>query len=361
MSLYAVDHDNDTETWCDFHANTRTECGCKPPGDAGLLLAIKSGTTLGEATFDPVRWAVPDVLPEGCTLLVGGPKKGKSWLVLHAALAVADGDLAFGCIPVDAGPVLYLALEDGERRLQERIRMLRGSGPFPDRFHYATEIEPGKVLTTIRAWLERNPDTRLLILDTLGKVMPPKDRDESTYERDYRIGGALKRITADYPGLALVVVHHDRKAKTDDFVDSVSGTNGLAGAADTIVYLQRDRHSIDGVLSVTGRDVTENEYAITLRDGVAWELTGRSLDTSRAQAGEVRDQARAANLGPDMQSILDHLRQSPTGARAADVAEATGIDKGKAAAYLKRLADNGHIHRLERGLYAPKGVHSWGM
>jgi len=149
--------------------------------------------------------------------------------------------------------------------------------------------------------------------------------------------------------------------ETDDFVDSVSGTNGLAGAADTIIYLQRDRHSLDGVLSVTGRDVTENEYAITLHDGVLWQLSGGTLETSRAQAGQVRDEVRTANLGPDMQSILDHLRDNPSGARAADVASATGIDKGKAAAYLKRLADNGHIHRLERGLYVTKGLLSWGM
>jgi hypothetical protein len=32
------------------------------------------------------------------------------------------------------------------------------------------------------------------------------------------------------PGMALVVLHHDRKANSEDFVDSVSGINGIAGA-----------------------------------------------------------------------------------------------------------------------------------
>jgi RecA-family ATPase len=37
---------------------------------------------------------------------------GKSWLSLGLALDVAGGDGALGSIPVEAGPVLYLALED---------------------------------------------------------------------------------------------------------------------------------------------------------------------------------------------------------------------------------------------------------
>lgn len=67
------------------------------------------------------------------------------------------------------------------------------------------------------------------MLDTLGKVMPEARVGESAYQRDYRIGGRLKRIADEWPGLAVVVVHHDRKAAAEDFVDSVSGTNGLAG------------------------------------------------------------------------------------------------------------------------------------
>jgi hypothetical protein len=35
------------------------------------------------------------------------------------------------------------------------------------------------------------------------------------------------------PGMALVMLHHDRKASSDNFVDDVLGTNGIAGAADT--------------------------------------------------------------------------------------------------------------------------------
>jgi hypothetical protein len=75
----------------------------------------------------PIRWAIPDILPEGLTLLAGKPKLGKSWLALSVALAVAAGGVALGTYPVKQGEVLYLALEDNERRLQSRAKQLLAS------------------------------------------------------------------------------------------------------------------------------------------------------------------------------------------------------------------------------------------
>lgn len=347
--------DNDTPDWCDAHAIARADCGCPPPGDAGLLAAIKSGTWLDAQEFPARRYAIPHVFPEGYTVFVGAPKAGKSWLSLDGCLAISTGTQALGGITIEQpAKVLYLALEDGDSRLQDRIRTLRPGQPIPERFHYATEIQHGKVFDTIRAWMAEHPDTALVCLDTLGKVMPPAKSGETTYERDYRVGSALKRITAAHPGLALVVVHHDRKMKTGDFVDSVSGTNGVAGAADTIVALARERMSNDGVLSVTGRDITETEFAITMEHGTTWRLAGESLDEAKAQVREVRQEAKAARLGPVMQQVVNFVDKSGDGVRAAQVATELDIDKGKAAVYLKRAHESGFIDRIDRGVYGPK-------
>jgi hypothetical protein len=347
-------YDNNTIDWCDDHAVVRSECQCRAPGDAGLLQAIKSGKWLDEQRFAPVRYPIPNVFAEGYTVFVGPPKAGKSWLMLDGCLAIAEDGQALGSIKVErSGPVLYLALEDGDARLQSRIRTLRPGQPIPEHFHYATEIEHGAVLNTVKAWMKAHPDTVLIALDTLGKVMPPAARGETTYERDYRVGSALKRITAAHPGLALVVVHHDRKARTGDFVDSVSGTNGVAGAADTIVALARERMSDEGVLAVTGRDIAESEFAIVMTNGTTWNLAGDSLADAQAHAREVRQEIRAAQHGPIMQQVVEYVRQSGDGVRAQQVADSLGIDKGKAAVYLKRASEARLIDRLARGLYGP--------
>lgn len=208
-----------------------------------LLAGLRDGAWLDAQEFPPLIYAVPDIFPEGSVLLVGPPKIGKSWFVLSAGLAVAAGGRMLGIRVGDPRPVLLLALEDGDRRLQDRCRKLLQGDPIPKRFHYVTRIMPGRVVETVGAWLDiYGQDHPLVILDTLGKAMPPTFPGESAYQRDYRVGSALKRMSDDHPGATMLTNHHDRKAASEDFVDSVSGTHGLAGAADTIVLLSRKRN-----------------------------------------------------------------------------------------------------------------------
>src|SRR5699024_10537981 len=239
-----------------------------------LLGLIQTGDTLDAKQFAPMRWALPGVVPEGMGLFTGAPKVGKSWASLDIALAVASGGHALGSIHTGAPrPVLLLALEDGERRLQGRCRALLGDGqPIPDLLHYVTTARPEDILPLIDAWLdEHGHRAPLIVLDTLGKVMPPAMAGEGAYSRDYRIGGALKQRTDAHPGTALLVVHHVRKMASEDWMNSTSGTNGLNGAADFTINLHRERNSDAGTLRVTGRDVPEAEYAVTVAEG-RWAL-----------------------------------------------------------------------------------------
>jgi hypothetical protein len=81
------------------------------------LAAAWTADRLMAATFPEPRWAVPGILLEGVSLLAGPPKVGKSWLSLGLGVGIAAGWTVLGEITVQAGPVLYLALEDTLRRL----------------------------------------------------------------------------------------------------------------------------------------------------------------------------------------------------------------------------------------------------
>src|SRR5258708_19570344 len=95
----------------------------QPPGQAETtpqgpeIFPLKA---LLQKELPPVKWAIPGILPEGLTLLCGKPKMGKSWLVLGFALGIACGGYVLGKVNVEQGYVLYLSLEDNERRLQRR-------------------------------------------------------------------------------------------------------------------------------------------------------------------------------------------------------------------------------------------------
>jgi hypothetical protein len=316
------------------------------PADADRLLStLRDGAWLDAQHFPPLAYAVPGLIPEGSVLLVGPPKAGKSWLVLTVALAAAAGGRALS-IAVPKRPVFYLALEDGDRRLQDRCRKLLGGDPIPREFEYLLRLEQGRVVDTITTWLDRQHDVPpLVILDTLGKVMPPAAQGETNYQRDYRIGTTLKRIADDHPGMTLLTNHHDRKAAADDFVDSVSGTHGLAGAADTVIVLTRARQATSGLLKVTGRDVPEGEYAVTVADGFAWDLDGDDLQEAAARAREAQLTGAVSDRSAE---IIAYVAANPPHVRAGEVEDKFGPDARR---YLKRLADSGRLRKLSRGIY----------
>lgn len=330
------------------HRSDASDSSDSTPGedlDARLLAGLRDGAWLHTQDFPPLRYAVDGLLPEGFSLLIGPPKAGKSWLVLDLLLAVAAGGHAVG--KIQTGPprrVLYLALEDGDRRMQDRCRTLLDGAPIPAPFHYLTQVQPTFVLATIGAFLRRFPDTALVVVDTLGKVMPPAQPGESAYQRDYRVAGALKRAADAFPGLAVTAIHHDRKAASEDFIDSVSGTHGLAGAADTIIVLARKRQAQDAVLKVTGRDVPEAEYAMVMQDGT-WTLDGATL---AAAAETARTRVETSTLGDNMLGVLQFAREHPDGMRAADARQRFGDNADQ---WIKRLTDDGRLTRVRRGVY----------
>jgi len=184
------------------------------------------------ARFPAPCWAVPGLIAEGVALLAGPPKIGKSWLTLGLAEAIASSTTALGSIHVAPGAVLYLALEDTARRLQARLRKLLANRPAPDTLTLVTTCPPfgqgGDELIT--DWLNRQPTARIVVIDVFAKMRGPAPPGISTYEADYAAIGRVKRI-ADHYSVAVVLVHHVRKAGSDDFLAEVSGTNGLAGAA----------------------------------------------------------------------------------------------------------------------------------
>lgn len=316
--------------------------------DSGVLAGIRSGGWLDRQTFPDLEFAIPGLIPEGLTLLIGPPKAGKSWLVLAFCLAVAAGGVALSKIRLPAARrVLYLALEDGDRRMQSRCRTLLGDTPIPDLFHYVTQVKPGQLIELIGAWIKEYPDTGMVVIDTLGKVMPPSNPGESSYQRDYRVMSEIKNISDSNPGLAIIVTHHDRKATSEDFVDSVSGTNGLAGAVDTVSVLCRRRQSREAIFKVTGKDVPENEYALTLDSSQSWQLDGADLDAAAEAAGSRQERD---SLGDVANQILKIIRERPEGIRPAGIAELLPDDV-QVNVYLGRLLKQGRIDKVGRGLY----------
>jgi AAA domain len=281
---------------------------------------------------------VPDYIVEGATLLAGRPKLGKSWLMLDVGLAVARGGYCLGNIKCYQGDVLYLALEDNERRLQNRITRLIGfATEWPARFHYATEWPRANAggLEKIRQWIASVERPRLIVVDVLAMFRSPRQRNQEPYESDYAAIKGLQQIASE-TGVAIVIVHHLRKsvAEVDPF-EKVSGTLGLSGAADTVLILDRDGQG--ATLYGRGRDIEEIESAVEFdKRKCQWRVLG---------------EAQQVRISNERGAVLDALKNAKGAISAQDGADLTGKSYDSIRQMLARLATDGEIVRADRGRY----------
>jgi hypothetical protein len=287
----------------------------RPQGQREYRLT-KSGT-IARTDYPPPKWVVEGLLTEGLSILAGGPKLGKSMLALNLALTIAGGGRALGGRSVQPGDVLYLALEDVDRRIKSRQAKMLDALPLEVRQQAAQRLdlmtrwrrqdEGG--LAMIDAWLKDRPSPVLVIIDVWNRYQPNKE-DRNAYRSDADAMAALKAL-ADHHQVAVLVVHHTRKSSvlsggdSEDFVEEVSGTLGLAGTADTTIGLLRVRGESGALLKYTGRDIDTGEIAV---DFDAQTLTWKAQDATP----------------PTLEArILEHLRRcGDDGATAPDVAAA---------------------------------------
>src|SRR5262249_42926844 len=158
-----------------------------PPSPAASTpFAPQSGAALVDEVLPPIRWVVPGILPEGALVLGGRPKGGKSLLLLQASVELVEGFPVWGHFPAERCGALYLALEDGKRRLQSRLRWLMGNGR-PKNWHYLNQapLLTQGLVREMEAWLDAHPDVRLVVIDTLTRVRQRGQGRGSNYEIDY--------------------------------------------------------------------------------------------------------------------------------------------------------------------------------
>lgn len=218
-------------------------------------------------------------LYQGTYLFVGAPKVGKSFMMAQIAYHVSSGTPMWQ-YSVRKGTVLYLALEDDYRRLQERLYRMFGTETTPNLFFsVASKSLNEGLIDQLSTFLSEHPDTALIIIDTLQKVREAEG-DTYSYAKDYDIIAGLKAF-ANRTGICLILVHHTRKQKSDDSFDRISGTNGLLGAADGAFIMYKSKRT-DGnaTIEVSGRDQPDKHFMLTRnKETLCWNFKGeRSPD-----------------------------------------------------------------------------------
>lgn len=215
---------------------------------------------------------IEGLLYQGTYLFVGSPKIGKSFFMAQLAYHVSTGTPLWD-YPVKKGTVLYLALEDDYRRLQERMYRMFGTDSTENLYFSVSSKPLGNGLTDqLSGFIREHPDTMLVIIDTLQKIREV-DSDSYSYAKDYEIINQLKQFSDSW-GICLLLVHHTRKQKSSDNFDMISGTNGLLGCADRAFMLYKEtRTSNKATLEISGRDQQDQKiHLIRDEEKLCWNF-----------------------------------------------------------------------------------------
>ena len=240
--------------------------------------------------------------------------------------------------------MLYLCLEDTYARVKKRLWKLTDEAN--DSFYLANSAETIKdgLAEQIEYFVIAHPDLKLVFIDTFQKVRSLTG--DSNYAADYNDFSALKSV-ADKHGLAMMVVHHTRKMADEDITNTVSGSSGITGSADSIWVLKKaSRGAGDATLTITGRDVEFRELKLALRD-CRWNLIEHTSD-EELEEREIPDCVLRVVL-----FVMERDERSWSGS-VGGLMEAAEIEGVTAATFGKLLAQHSVFMRLRGIAYSKK-------
>jgi len=274
-------------------------------------------------------WLIPNLLPEGFSILGGKPKIGKSWLALQIALTCAQ----------TGKKVVYFALEDTPGRLQKRLKTLGLENPegLPEDliFFYfeLPRIGKGAVKELKRCIEEHSPE--LIIIDPWAKIKP-QVKGKDLFLEEYRALEVLKELVKE--GTNILLIHHARKTQSEDPIDEILGSTGQTAVVDNILILKRGRGDKTGVLHLILRDFEGADLGLRFENG--WKLEGS---------------AKEVMLAEEQRRIVEAIRALESMGEKATIkaiAELVNKSQGAVRYALFDLVQKGVVFRKERGVYS---------
>ena len=301
---------------------------------------VKTGTELLDMEIPEPVWAVPGLIPAGATLLAGKSKIGKSFLILNMAVEMVRGGMVLGRIKSEPTGVLYLALEDPDWRVQKRLNDMEVDREEIEQLYIATTWPRGpEGIAKLDTFLKEKPNVKVVFVDVLEKFRSQGRGDDDNYRAAYQAVSLIKEL-ADKHGITIIVAHHTRKAKSTDYLDTVLGSTGLVGAADTALVMERKRGNNNAVLFITGRDVEDQCLALSRSYKHGWRLLDDSVKVEEFEQT------------PERQELIQILRERGKPVQLKDLSMAVGKSESNVRGLLKKLIDEEIVCQPEYGKYA---------
>jgi hypothetical protein len=129
-----------------------------------------------------------------------------------------------------------------------------------------------------------------------------KVRDGNDYNVVYREMMKLVDLARD-TGIAIVVVHHTKKRKSDDLTDGALGSTAITGAVDSYIEIQ--------ACGETRSISTKQRYGRSMEPTqLRWDAESRRMELGQT-AQAIEESSRAATKQRIQNGIVDYVRLHP--------------------------------------------------
>lgn len=287
---------------------------------------------------DRPAWLITELWAHQAVGVIGGaPKCCKTYLALEMALAVASGAPCLGRFPVfDPGPVLLFAAEDSPLQVRARLASLAQARGvdfdalpvfliLAEQLRLDLQADKARLAAAVEQFRPR-----LLILDPFVRL---HRLDENSAMEVSALLADLRALQRRFE-LAVLLVHHTRKAGGEASGQALRGSGDLHAWGDSNLYLRRSQDSL--TLAVEHRAApAPGPIALALAgEHPHLQVAGPAPETS----------------GPDVsRQVLDALQRSPGPLTQYQLRRELKIRNQSLTAALRELLAKNKISRVERG------------
>ena len=301
-------------------------------------------TWLSEPIPEP-EYLIQDILVKGhLTMLTGRPKAGKSTLLRHLAVSLAQGKPALKKYAVKQSPVLYLALEENSNDVKRAFKKLGLQETDPLYIHFGNPGEFKSAITSIEEFVEEK-DIGLVIIDTAMRLRE-RNFDTNSYSDVMEWTTPFLHLSQGNLNVCIVMAYHDRKTtkggKNYEALDDVNGSTALTASMDSILHLRRDWSGVREVFS-NSRIVQQLEPAIVKMNPVTGDLEYGGASDEPAPAIDELALLRAK------EKVREHLKNADLPILQAKLKEEVGGEGAVTLAAINALVEDNEFGRTGKG------------
>ena len=272
-------------------------------------------------------------------LAVIAAKKGnwKSLFALQAAYALVKGEKFLRHTVPQATKVLYLSLELDRIALSERAQRM---GPVPEGLDVLFSFSRGEDAIQDLEALIVGCGYGVIFVD-MGAAIFPQGADFISYQEVTQFLLKLRKLGQEH-NCCICLILHSPKGERADFADSVLGSVGFQGQADSIIYLDRKRGERVAKVFIIGNHGEDEVFKVTLGENLQINL--------------VEDTDCVSFLPSESEAVLQALKKftlpvSPLELVATLGRPKTAKEANRVRDTLNRLIGKGYVKKVGRGAY----------